>query len=77
MFQRKKKVQDKEMFLILADLSKLYAEVVGDITLVFHDKYLLTLKRFVYVTKMRRNLTLTLCLYEMVIILIFLIECLF
>ena len=52
------------MVFVLGNLSRLYVEVEGYITLVFQDKSSLTLKDYVNFPKLRRNLIATYCFYE-------------
>ena len=52
------------MTIILRFHTILYVEAKDDVTLVFHDKSSLTLKKCIYVPKIRRNITLTYYLYE-------------
>ena len=54
-FKEKGRFRDREMGIILTDLSRLHAETKGDVTLVFHDKSSLTLKDFIHVPKMRKK----------------------
>ena len=73
-FKEKGRFRDREMTIIFGDLSRIYVTTKSDVTLVFYDKSLLTLKDYIYVPKMRRNIILTYCLYKDRLILIFLIE---
>ena len=50
------------MAIMLGVLMRLYVEANSDVILIFHDKSLLTLKDYIYVAKMKRNIILTYCM---------------
>ena len=56
--------RDREVAIVLEDFTKLYAEIKGDVTMVFQDKSSLTMKDCIYVPNMRRKIEMTYCSYE-------------